>query len=466
MNPLVPTLIMGHDRVPIPLPFLYEMLAIPAEQPAGATELWTAVHIVAQAGELGGALVDKQLSPRPLSQVPDPLPEAGPEWTEQFELAIRLDLDWAVAGAIKDLANSGKRLPLRVITRTLDYLPSISSGHFPNIEDIVCPQLPSVLGERGRAVLQQNARWREALSTQAPERLDFTALTARWEEAESWPQQRDLLTAHQDSHPDWAQSMLPEIASLSSAAARAGLLATYQGGKDPSGFEVFREDRSKKVRDIAGDILQQTPGTPENDRVIERVKEDLTHDDLDALTKDLDALHPDQLEDVLSEQVAELAQRDDRLALILWTMVRENHDVDLMIKVAGRLDGHESPGTYTGITTADLDRLLPELRGLAQIRALMENLSWPSSAPQFFLPQLREYQSDSRDLTDHRASYHSSCLSNIATTSVALLDAEHLAGLAGEYDSLVGRVDERLDLAITTATRGLHVRHRLHQLLH
>lgn len=460
MKPLVPTLIMGHDRAPAPLPYLSGLLDTDLDRPAGANDLWTAVHVAAQAGELGGAVVDRQLSPRPLSLASDPEPEASPEWAEQFDLAMRLDLRWVVAGAIRGLADAGQRLPHRLITRTLSYLRAQSATRSVSVADVIRPPLARVLGGRGKAVLEQHKDWRDHLSL--PEEFDAAALAARWERASSWQYKRDLLTAHRAAHPEWAQSLLPEIAAQGSAVAREGLLGAYQGSSDATGLDVFREDRSEKVRKMADSLLRRIPGTPENDRAVELLKKDYAHGDLTALARHLEIVHPHQLRDLFGENVADLARRDPRLKWALWTMARNHGDVDLMIDLAGIVTGKEGLDFNLGLTAADLGRLLPELSDLAQLRALAENVDWPATAAELLNRRLREFQNDPRAQNDPRIAP----LKDAATMAAALLDAELLGSFVDELESLADQADDAIRPAVADGIRSTRARHLLHQLLH
>ncbi|HNT76788.1 MAG TPA: DUF5691 domain-containing protein [Anaerolineae bacterium] len=261
-NDLVAAALVGTGRTPFAVTGgttpLDATLAPLAERPpeqqllaaAGAVGLWR--HVGAQ--PTGAAL------PLPAPAPADEAPECPPAAAALLGRMLHGDSPDLLAEWLAVLKVRGYALPPRWLPELLDVAET---------KPAIVRSVREALGARGRWLAAQNPRWSILLETLDP---------AEWDTLESRARFR-LIEHLRETEPQRAPELLANAWAKESADARAFFLEMFREGLSPADepfLESTLDDRSKKVRALAAELLTLLPGSALVRRMTESANEYLT----------------------------------------------------------------------------------------------------------------------------------------------------------------------------------------------
>lgn len=203
----------------------------------------------------GGAVPATRPLPAPAADDDRPLLPAAAAERLRALLTVRSDL----VGEWLDAAQ-GFRAPHGIV---VDLLERASS-----LDEMQRDRLAVLLGPRGRWLAQQNPRWSELV---APDTTD----TSVWQHGSAAARRR-WFRALRAQDPAAATELLAASWKSETASARQSLLAelaTGSGAYDEDLLETALDDRSRKVRDVALELLRRLPGSAFGRRMTQRVQD-------------------------------------------------------------------------------------------------------------------------------------------------------------------------------------------------
>jgi hypothetical protein len=195
-------------------------------------------------------LNEPQPAPAELDTVPRISVRSGDHLTQMLEGKIKEALpEWLRAAASAGLRVSEEYLPALLVIGSKD----------PDLRDLITP----VIGKRGQWLAGLFPEWQYAVS--------YT--TADWELLAT--RERALVLKALRAHdPDTARTLLESTWSSDPADARTEFISALEIGlslADEPFLEAALDDRSKRVREIAADLLSRLPESALVHRMIEHV---------------------------------------------------------------------------------------------------------------------------------------------------------------------------------------------------
>lgn len=164
------------------------------------------------------------------------------------------------------MANKGYCLPSGLLPKTLNLGQKSHE---------LRPAMLAVLGQRGQWLARFNPAWHYTIGA------DDSAIDLSLWEHGSQEQRKQLLGKLRDNDPDQARTLLQDGFSQLDARERASLLETLKTGlalPDEDFLEALLTDRSKEVRQRAGSLLADLPGSRYGARMAQRMVACLGHE--------------------------------------------------------------------------------------------------------------------------------------------------------------------------------------------
>jgi hypothetical protein len=271
LRELAAQVLLGTERRPLALPALAGALgdvveaACPPDMDASLRALRTAgiMSVYADAGwqpTRAEADLPAICPPEPLPLVTDPALLSALQ--QIFDAGPAL----LCHEALQKLASNSTCLPPALLPRVL----SLGQKN-PALR----PALLPVLGQRGLWLAKLNPAWSDVIAgpNQAPDMM-------LWEQS-TLEQRKHLLERLRETDPDRARGLLQDGFSQLDARERAALLepiGTGIGPADEDFLEALLGDRSKEVRQLAGNLLARLPSSRYLARMAERMAACLRHD--------------------------------------------------------------------------------------------------------------------------------------------------------------------------------------------
>lgn len=259
---LVANALVGTDRAP----------AFPAlsDTPLDATlaqvqglapprRLLAAAAIVAlwERAGLEPSVADKAL-PDPAPR--DDVPFCSPRASRYLLKLLAESLHDLVPEYLAALARRRKAISPIAMPELFDY-----ALNRPPVRQLIIP----VLGAHGRWLASQNPAWAQLFVTP-----DESALAAQWETA-SRSERSSLLTQLRAGDPAAARDVITKTWDQEPAEDRAtflSMLADQLSPADEAFLEAALDDRSKRVRAVAADLLARLPNSALAQRMVQRIK--------------------------------------------------------------------------------------------------------------------------------------------------------------------------------------------------